>query len=156
MATFVKWFGAQVGEFIRNEVETIVKSGCYDIENDAKRSATAYVKTGRERASISVNWSGSGLTYGKIKSPVKGTKHSDGVLEPKAQVGEFVGAVGTNVEYARRLELGFVGTDSLGRNYNQKPRPHLIPAYERNRLKILAKFGGKLPWKGLYVFLWLF
>ena len=145
MATFVKWFGAQVNEFIKKEVEAIVKSGCYDIENDAKRNATAYVKTGRERASISVNWSGSGLRYGKIRKPVKGTKSSDGVLEPKAGIGEFVGAVGTNVEYARRLELGFVGTDKAGRTVNQKPRPHLIPAYERNRLKILARFGGKLP-----------
>jgi len=145
MATFTKWFGVQVGEFIRKEVETIIKSGCYDIENDAKRNATKYVKTGRERSSISVNWSGSGLSYGIIKSPTGDTKATDGVLEPKAQVGEFVGAIGTNVEYARRLELGFVGTDSLGRTYNQKPRPHLIPAYERHRLKILAKFNGKLP-----------
>ena len=145
MATFVKWFGLQVNEFIKKEVAAIIKEGCYDIENEAKKSATAYVKTGRERASISVNWSGSGLAHGKIKSPVKETEFSDGVLEPKAGVGEFVGAVGSNVEYARRLELGFVGADKAGRIINQKPRPHLIPAYERNRLKILAKFGGKLP-----------
>ena len=145
MATFVKWFGVQVNEFIKKEVEVIVKSGCYDIENDAKRNATKYVKTGRERASISVNWSGSGLTFGKITKPVKETESSDGILEPKAKLGEFVGAVGTNVEYARRLELGFVGQDKLGRTINQKPRPHLLPAYEKHRLKILAKFGGKLP-----------
>lgn len=36
--------------------------------------------------------------------------------------------IGTNVEYARRLELGFVGTDSLGRTYNQPPYPFLVPA----------------------------
>lgn len=30
--------------------------------------------------------------------------------------------------YARRLELGFFGTDSLGRRYAQAPRPYLRPA----------------------------
>ena len=32
---------------------------------------------------------------------------------------------GTNVIYGRRLERGFVGTDSLGRNVSQLPRPYL-------------------------------
>jgi hypothetical protein len=30
----------------------------------------------------------------------------------------------TNVPYSRRLEFGFVGTDALGRNVNQGPRPY--------------------------------
>lgn len=30
----------------------------------------------------------------------------------------------TNVPYSRRLEFGFVGTDALGRNINQGPRPY--------------------------------
>lgn len=38
----------------------------------------------------------------------------------------------TNVPYARRLEFGFVGTDRLGRNINQGPRPYWRP--------VLAKF----------------
>lgn len=36
--------------------------------------------------------------------------------------------VGTVAPQAMRLELGFVGTDSLGRNYNQPPFPHWGPA----------------------------
>ena len=40
----------------------------------------------------------------------------------------MVGRVGTNVEYARRIEFGFVGTDSLGRTYNQAPRSFLRAA----------------------------
>lgn len=43
----------------------------------------------------------------------------------KTNSREVVGSIGTNVEYARRLELGFTGTDALGRNYNQAPRPFL-------------------------------
>lgn len=38
---------------------------------------------------------------------------------------------GTNAPQARRLELGFVGVDSLGRHYNQPPYPHFLPALER-------------------------
>lgn len=36
--------------------------------------------------------------------------------------------IGTNVEYARRMELGFTGVDVLGRSYNQPPYPFLLPA----------------------------
>lgn len=37
------------------------------------------------------------------------------------------------VPYARRLELGFKGTDSKGRVYDMKPRPYLKPSYLRNK-----------------------
>lgn len=36
--------------------------------------------------------------------------------------------IGTDLPYGRRLEFGFTGTDSLGRNYNQPPFPHVQPA----------------------------
>jgi len=36
--------------------------------------------------------------------------------------------IGTDVEYARRIELGFAGTDSLGRTFNQAAKPYLRPA----------------------------
>jgi hypothetical protein len=39
-----------------------------------------------------------------------------------------VAEVGSNAPQARRLEFGFVGTDSLGRRYNQPPYPHFAPA----------------------------
>lgn len=46
--------------------------------------------------------------------------------------------VGTNKPQARRLEYGFVGTDSAGRHYNQGPRPHVRPAFESVRAGFLA------------------
>lgn len=36
--------------------------------------------------------------------------------------------IGTSKPQGRRLELGFVGPDSLGRVYNQPPFPHVQPA----------------------------
>lgn len=41
-----------------------------------------------------------------------------------------IGRVGTNKPQARRLEFGFVGTDSLGRTYDQPPYPHFGPALD--------------------------
>lgn len=54
-----------------------------------------------------------------------------------------VGLVGTNVEYARRLELGFVGTDAAGRSVNQQPRPYLRNTGIENRAKIIDILNGK-------------
>ncbi|MCI3279092.1 hypothetical protein [Streptomyces cylindrosporus] len=36
--------------------------------------------------------------------------------------------IGTDRPQGRRLEWGFVGTDSLGRSYDQPPFPHVEPA----------------------------
>ena len=44
------------------------------------------------------------------------------------RTGDAVRAtIGTNAVQALRLELGFVGADSLGRVYNQAPLPHWMP-----------------------------
>jgi hypothetical protein len=43
-----------------------------------------------------------------------------------------VALIGTDVPYGRRLEFGFYGTDSLGRKYQQYPRPHWRPAWDAN------------------------
>ena len=40
------------------------------------------------------------------------------------------GEVGTNMPQGRRLEHGFSGVDSLGRNYDQPAYPHFGPAID--------------------------
>lgn len=40
----------------------------------------------------------------------------------------------TDIPYALRLEFGFVGTDKLGRNINQGPRPYWRPVLSRSRI----------------------
>lgn len=47
----------------------------------------------------------------------------DGTFTSKA--GDMELLVGTNVEYAARIELGFKGTDSMGRKYNQSGDSYL-------------------------------
>ena len=46
-----------------------------------------------------------------------------------ASAGGLVrGVIGTNAVQGPRLELGFFGTDSIGRTYAQGPFPHFGPA----------------------------
>ena len=54
--------------------------------------------------------------------------------------------VGSNIVYAARLEFGFMGTDSMGRRYNQPAQPYLRPALDKNKSnieKILGDVIGK-------------
>ena len=43
-------------------------------------------------------------------------------------------ATGTDVEYAARIEFGFMNkTDALGRHYNQPAQPYMRPAYDTKK-----------------------
>lgn len=53
-------------------------------------------------------------------------------------------AVGSAAEYARRLEKGFVDTDSRGRRYHQAPRPFLRPALDENQDEVVAAVRKKM------------
>lgn len=69
----------------------------------------------------------------KINAPwVTGTLRRSIHTETGGDANSAWADVGTNVPYARRLELGFVGVDRLGRHYNQQPRPYLRPALDKN------------------------
>ena len=102
-------------------------------EGDAKYFCV--VDTGRLRASISSNWKGSGMAKGKVGGQAKA---DDGIGQPEK---ELTGVVGTNVEYARRIEFGFLGmTDRLGRTFFQPSLPYLRPALHKNEKKIVKLF----------------
>lgn len=58
---------------------------------------------------------------------------------------EIIAQVGTIMEYAKRLEFGFVGVDSLGRQYNQAPRPFMRSTYLQERDTIRRILGGHTP-----------
>lgn len=55
--------------------------------------------------------------------------------------GELAVAIGTDVEYARRIEFGFAGIDSRGRTYNQAAQPYLRPALDENKGAVVKEFG---------------
>lgn len=70
-----------------------------------------------------------------------------GVVHPSRTGKSIVGRVGSDDShpasvYSRRLEFGFVGTDSLGRNYNQAPRPHLRAVMAEHDVKVGKMIAG--------------
>lgn len=58
---------------------------------------------------------------------------------------QIVAQVGTNIEYARRLEFGFIDTDALGRKYNMEPRPYFRSTYMEEKEKLIRIMGGESP-----------
>lgn len=58
--------------------------------------------------------------------------------------GNVTGIVFAGAPYARRLEFGFVGRDSLGRSYGQAPRPFLRPALLDRRGEIMAQISAEV------------
>ncbi|MCS3923827.1 HK97-gp10 family putative phage morphogenesis protein [Methanosalsum natronophilum] len=66
------------------------------------------------------------------------------ILSAKKDRSQIAVDVGSDVEYARRVEYGFVGVDSKGRNYNQPPKPFLRPAIDENERIIKRKITKKI------------
>ena len=57
--------------------------------------------------------------------------------------GSWEVQVGPTTVYGRRIELGFSGSDSLGRVYHQPPFPYMRPAYESSQARLAAiAFAG--------------
>ena len=125
----VKWYGKEVINKINTESIKIISKACFMVERDAKILQTPHVDTGRLRASISSNWTGSGLSRGKVTTPAK---PEDGIEQPTKKL---TGVVGSNVEYARVVELG-----SEDPAYRRAPYPYLRPALHKNEKKILELF----------------
>ena len=98
LASLKKW------QIIKRQAceDTLKKIG-FKVEGDAKRSTPVW--TGRLRNSMSTNWSGSGMTKGKVSGTAKA---DDGVGEPQGPKGLVV-VVGTNVLYAHMQEFGSWG-----------------------------------------------
>ncbi len=87
-----------------------VRDGAQMIQRQARMNATGRpgprVRTGTLRRSIT------------IKYPHRG---GGGLYEAQ---------IGPTAIYSRRIELGFDGTDSIGRTYHQPPYPYFRPAFQ--------------------------
>lgn len=86
-------------------VQVASKRAGYKIANEAKGMCP--VDTGRLRASLTVNWTGSGMARPPVKQgsedPKNPSQLDDTVGKPEGMPGFHV-AVGTNVEYSEDVE----------------------------------------------------
>ncbi|MCY0922573.1 MULTISPECIES: HK97 gp10 family phage protein [unclassified Streptomyces] len=97
------------GVVLRSESETAMRV-----------SAALLVAQIRQRAS---GRPGPRVITGRYRASWQSEVHAAGPV--------FVAQVGSTAPQARRLEYGFVGTDSLGRRYAQPPFPHVGPAMQQ-------------------------
>jgi len=58
--------------------------------------------------------------------------------------GKVESQVGSDMEYAARIEFGFADTDSRGRTYHQAAQPYLRPALDENHSEIERAFETKI------------
>lgn len=73
------------------------------------------------------------ITYSTSEDQ-QAVSQGDGKTLSKAQRGGV--KIGTTVVYAPRVEFGFTGTDSLGREYNQPAKSFLRSALLDNKTKL--------------------
>ena len=106
--------------------KTALKETGFKTEGDAKRNCP--VDTGRLRASLSTNWAGSPLSYGRTSAKAK---MNDGVGRPMGKPGLVV-AVGTNVEYAPYVHFGTARVLKWGGYRLMAGRAFLAMAYHKN------------------------
>jgi hypothetical protein len=100
---------------VRVEVHTIGASEAAKGLTDA--AATIPLRL----AALTAHYAQVGALYAQRLAPRK-TGHYATTIEADAT------GFGSDAPQAHRLEVGFHGADSLGRVYNQGPRPHFGPA----------------------------
>ena len=105
-ASLMRKFGKLTSSAQAQLISRAVLAGAEPIKNRAKELAP--YKTGELRRSITTS-----------------------VLESTPTMARV--AIGSDKVYARRIEYGFVGKDSLGRRYNQAAKPYLRPALDEKR-----------------------
>lgn len=97
-------------------------------------------------ASNQLRANGSVVTSNLVNSLTYSTTHVQGAIggktkgRPLSKPETGIVKVGSTVVYAARVEMGFVGKDSLGRYYNQPPKSYLRAAVMKNKERILHIF----------------
>lgn len=68
---------------------------------------------------------------------------SIGVFGPFSEKGDVVYAAGVAAVYGRRVALGFHGTDSLGRTYDQQGQDFVGPAVSKAPARMSEVYGRR-------------
>lgn len=122
----------------------VIMDKALDREEARMKLATVYVQGQAKRLVNRGNPKGDNPSRpGEPPKKVTGRLFGDIFARVERTKDAVIGYVGTSVAYGRRLELGFVGRDSLGRLYHQLPRPFLRPALFGNVSRVKRILGSK-------------
>lgn len=117
-------FYASLGKFAQTTEANLLALARQSIQElNEKVVATTPVDTGFLRGSWqpSIGQPGGGYGNGQKRSQISVTVNEAIALTNSLKLGDYF-FMTNNAVYARRIEYGFVGKDSLGRNYNQAGR----------------------------------
>ena len=98
----------------------------------------ARVRVGARRAAEDAAHIVEGAAEGRVPVKTGTLRRSIRSFVSRDDPAEVGYSVAPTVVYARRIELGFQGPDSLGRVYHQAPRPYLKPAVHGSLSRISA------------------
>lgn len=130
---------------LREGMERNVRQASAMLEGEIKRKLGSGQRTGKEYpvpGTKSQTYTAS--APGEAPAVMLGNYMNSITHQVKVEPNQIIGTTGTNQEQAKRLEFGFVGTDSKGRKYNQAPRPHMKVTYEENKGKIKDKLNQRI------------
>jgi len=75
---------------------------------------------------------------GKLRTSIK-------VAEVKeVGYGRWMSKTGPTMIYGRRVERGFTGQDSIGRNYNQPGYPYMAPGFVKSRDELVGLYEAEV------------
>jgi hypothetical protein len=136
----LEWYGENVSNEVRHHVARGMKKAVDFAVSQCKRKLnrsqpTRGFSSGR-RMGLDPSEPG---TPPKVVSSV--LKNSITGRVERRQLG-VRGMIGSNVIYARRQELGFFGTDSLGRYVHHEARPYLRPTIFENKQTLLRTIAS--------------
>jgi hypothetical protein len=126
------WRIDEVVAVTRKETEQRVLRAAIFVRDEIKRSLNIGNAGGDEPSAV-------GEPPRKVTGRLQGSITEEVVVERNTVTGR----VGTNVEYAPRLEHGFKGTDSAGRAIDQGARPFMKPGLFNNLERVRKIMGAK-------------
>lgn len=132
MAKSSKWNTSGVKSAAHTEVVKRMMRAAIFVKDDIKKRLNRGNPTGE-------NPSAEGESPKKVSALLFGSITAE-VVEDGDNV---MGGVGTNVEYAPRLEFGFHGTDKAGHAIDQGERPFMRPGLSENSGTIRKILGSR-------------
>lgn len=144
-----EWTPEKVTRAVRAKVKRNMKRAMVLLQKDVQRrlsigqpSGTSIRRSKKTGAQYVV---GRPKRFGEGEPPrvLTGNLRKSITHDVKTTKRQVIGRTGSaGLPYARRLELGFFGTDSRGRNINQAERPYLRPALKENLTRIVRIIGA--------------
>lgn len=135
--TITSWRAAEFQASVAQKVEHGMELACAMLETEAKLSVS--ISGDHHGGDPSAPGEPPHLQSGELRAGISHTVDAFDGQMVRGHLGVLASSPAN--KYARRLELGFAGVDSLGRHYNQAPRPYLRPAVLRNRDRVVELIG---------------